>query len=92
MAADLPVVCSDLPGFRAVAGGAAALVPAGDAGSLADALRAVLTDDARAAGMRAGSERIASAFDWSRLVAGVEKVYEDAVESAREPTKSREVE
>jgi phosphatidyl-myo-inositol alpha-mannosyltransferase len=91
MAAGLPVVCSDLPGFRAVAGGAANLVPAGDAGSLADALRTVLTDDARAAAMRAGSARIARAFDWSRLVVGVEKAYADAVASAQGPA-GREVE
>ena len=42
--------------------------------------------------MRAGSERIARAFDWSRLVAGVEKVYADAVERARAPTGTRKVE
>jgi glycosyltransferase involved in cell wall biosynthesis len=66
-------------------------VPAGDAGSLADALRAVLTDDARAAAMRTGSERIARAFDWSRLVAGVEKTYADAVASAQGPAGPHEV-
>lgn len=86
MAAGLPVVCSDLPGFRAVAAGAATLVPAGDAGSLADALRAVLTDGARAGTMRVGSARIARAFDWSRLIVGVEKTYADAVASARGST------
>jgi phosphatidylinositol alpha-mannosyltransferase len=83
MAAGLPVVCSDLPAFRAVVGGVADLVPAGHAGALADALRAVITDDARAAAMRAGSERIARAFDWSRLVAGVERTYEDALTAGR---------
>jgi phosphatidylinositol alpha-mannosyltransferase len=92
MAAGLPVVCSDLPGFRAVAGGAATLVPPGDAGSLADALRAALNDDARAGAMRVGSARIARAFDWSRLVVGVEKAYADAVTGARGSTGPRGVE
>jgi phosphatidylinositol alpha-mannosyltransferase len=81
MAAGIPVVCSDLPGFRAVAGGAATLVPAGDAGALADAIRAVLTDEPKAAAMRVMSARIAGGFDWSRLVLGVEKVYEEAAAS-----------
>jgi phosphatidylinositol alpha-mannosyltransferase len=78
MAAGIPVVCSDLPGFRAVAGGAATLVPAGEAGALSDALRAVLTDEPKAAAMRVMSARIAGGFDWSRLVPGVEKAYEEA--------------
>ncbi|MGH2700070.1 MAG: glycosyltransferase family 4 protein, partial [Actinomycetota bacterium] len=47
MAAGTPVVCSDLPGFRTVAEGGATLVPPGDPGRLADALREVLTDEVR---------------------------------------------
>jgi phosphatidylinositol alpha-mannosyltransferase len=82
MAAGLPVVCSDLPGFRAVAGGAATLVPAGDAGALADALRAALTDEAETAEKRVMGARIAAAFDWSRLVAGVEKAYAAAASTS----------
>lgn len=75
MAAGAPVVCSDLPGFRAVAGGAAELVPPGEAGPLADALRKVLTDEDRADRMRKLSARMAAAFDWTRLVVGVEALY-----------------
>jgi phosphatidyl-myo-inositol alpha-mannosyltransferase len=82
MAAGLPVVCSDLPGFRAVAGGAATLVPAGDAGALADALRAVLIDEPKAAEMRVMNARIAAAFDWSRLVGGVEEAYAAAASAS----------
>ena len=78
MAACAPVVCSDLPGFRAVAGGAAELVPPGEAGPLADALRRVLTDARRAEHMKKMSTRLASAYDWSRLVVGVEALYERA--------------
>lgn len=78
MAAATPVVCSDLPGFRAVGGGAAELVPPAEAGPLADALRKVLTDAAHAERMRKTSSRMASAYDWSRLVVGVEALYERA--------------
>lgn len=83
MAAGAPVVCSDLLGFRAVAGAAALLVPPGEAGPLADALRALLTDPgARAARARA-SRRVAQAYDWRHLVAGVEACYERALEGGR---------
>jgi phosphatidylinositol alpha-mannosyltransferase len=78
MAAGTPVVCSDLDGFRAVAGGAAELVPPGEPGPLADALRAVLTDPERARTMSVTGSRLASMYDWNRLVAGVEAVYERA--------------
>src|ERR671919_177464 len=78
MAAGTPVVCSDLGGFRAVAGGAAELVPPGEPGPLADALRVVLTDGERAARMSRAGRRLASMYDWSRLVAGVESIYERA--------------
>lgn len=82
MAAGTPVVCSDLPGFRAVAGGAADLVPPGDAGRLADALRRVLLDDDLARDMSKASSRLASAYDWSRLVQNVESIYSLASETA----------
>lgn len=79
MAAGAAVVCSDLPGFKAVAGGAAVLVPPGDAGALAGALRHVLEDDAEAARMRKMSLRMSGSFDWARLASGVEAVYEKAL-------------
>lgn len=73
MAAGTPVVCSSLPGFREVAGQAAALVPADQPGPLADAIRDVLRgwgeELARKGKARAGS------FDWSRLAVGVEDLY-----------------
>jgi phosphatidylinositol alpha-mannosyltransferase len=81
MAAGAPVVCSDLSGFRAVAGGAAILVPPGEPGPLADALRNVLTDDDTAGRMRAMSRRLAGGFDWPRLAAGVEALYERALQT-----------
>jgi phosphatidyl-myo-inositol alpha-mannosyltransferase len=78
MAAGAPVVCSDIVGFRSAAKGTAEMVPAGDPGRLAHALRTVLTDDARANSMRTAGSRTATMFDWSRLVVGVEGLYERA--------------
>jgi phosphatidylinositol alpha-mannosyltransferase len=78
MSAGAPVVCSDLPGFREVAAGAAELVPPGDAGALAEALRGVLTDPKKAAEMREKSLHRAQFFDWARLVRDVEHLYEHA--------------
>jgi phosphatidyl-myo-inositol alpha-mannosyltransferase len=85
MAAGTPVVCSDLPGFRGVAGGAAELVPPGEPGPLADALRAVLTDQERAESMSRTGRRLATMYDWSRLIAGVEAIYERARVSGAPP-------
>lgn len=79
MAAGAPVVCSDLQGFREVAGGTASLVPPGDVSFLAGALRAVLEDDAKRARMsNAGTDR-ARWFDWHRLVRDVEHLYDHAI-------------
>lgn len=79
LAAGAPVVCSDLDGYRAVAQGTAELVPAGQVGPLAAALRLVLTDDSHAADLRKRSHRTAAMFDWTRLVAHVESLYERAL-------------
>ncbi len=78
MAAGTPVVCSDLAGFRAVAAGVAVLVTPGDPGLLADALKRVVTDGGLADRMSTAGTRTASAFDWPRLVANVESIYERA--------------
>jgi phosphatidylinositol alpha-mannosyltransferase len=79
MAAGTPVVCSDLPGFRAVASGSAVLVTPGDAGLLADAIKKVLADGSLAAKMGKAGTRTASGFDWTRLVGNVENLYERAI-------------
>ena len=79
MAAATPVVCSDLTGFRAVAGGSAVLVTPGDSGLLADGLKRVVSDGNLADRMRTTGARTAAAFDWRRLVANVELTYERAM-------------
>ena len=84
MAAGAPVVCSDLPAFRAVADDAALLVPPDHPAALADALRRALTDEQQRARMRERGETAAQRFDWDRLAEGVEAVYEKA-RAARVP-------
>jgi phosphatidylinositol alpha-mannosyltransferase len=80
MAAGAPVVCSDLPGFRAVAANSAVLVSPGDPGLLADAIKKVLSDDSLSERMSKGGALTASGYDWSRLVGNVEHIYRLAAE------------
>lgn len=82
MASGVPVVCSDLPGFRDVAKDQAILVPPGDAEALADALRRVLVDPAERERMSAASRSRAAEYDWNVLVKDVEGVYEEAIARA----------
>lgn len=79
MAAGTPVVCSNLPGFRAVAEEAAFLVAPRAHRRLAAALRRVLEDRAKAESMRAAGRAVAARYDWDRLVPRVEDVYESAL-------------
>lgn len=79
MAAGTPVVCSDLPGFRGVVGTAGYLVAPGDPAALATALRSVLTNhEGQAERLAREGTSIARSYDWSRLVGGVEAMYEKA--------------
>lgn len=78
MAAGAPVVCSDLPGFRAVASGAAFLVPPDAHLRLAAALRRVLEDPDKAETMRAAGREVAARYDWATLAPRVEEIYEAA--------------
>ena len=79
MASGTPVVCSELPGFKAVATGTAVLVSPGDAGLLADAIRRVVADASLAERMGRAGLRTAQGFDWSRLVGNMERLYERAM-------------
>ncbi|MDQ1493879.1 MAG: phosphatidyl-myo-inositol alpha-mannosyltransferase [Actinomycetota bacterium] len=77
MAAGTPVVASDLPGYRAVAGSSAArLVPPGDRLALSAALADVLTDDDVADELRRAGEARAQLFSMDRLAALYVERYE----------------
>jgi len=73
LAAGTPVVCSDLPIFREVAGDAAAYAPADDDAAFAAAVRALEDPRRRRARVLAGLER-ARAYSWedsARALLGV---------------------
>jgi phosphatidylinositol alpha-mannosyltransferase len=78
MAASTPIVASDLPGYANVAraGTDALLVPPGDAGALADALRRVLTDPAMARELVTAGESRAGAFSMDLLAECYVSLYE----------------
>ena len=79
MAAGAPVVCSNLPAFRSVAGDAARFFSVGRPRELAEALRVTLTDRDRRARMSRASRIAAERFDWGRLVGDIEGIYERCV-------------
>ena len=82
MSAETPIVASDLPGYRKVAGdteAAAVLVPPGDARALGDALRRVLDDPELASSLAAAGDARASAFSMDRLAARYVDLYRTAV-------------
>jgi glycosyltransferase involved in cell wall biosynthesis len=72
MACARPVVASDLPSVRALADGAAVLVPPDDPGALGAALAALLADaGAREALGRAGRARVLDGYTWPRVGAAI---------------------
>jgi phosphatidylinositol alpha-mannosyltransferase len=80
MAAGLPVIASDIPGYREVVrdGLDGILVPPNDPAGLAGGLRRVLDDpDLRARLAAAGRER-AEAFRWDVVAAQIEAAYREA--------------
>lgn len=81
MAAGVPVVATDIPGYRDVLehGRAGRLVPPGDPTALAGAVGAVLEDPAAAAALAEAGRRRAAAFSWDAVVPRIEAVYEEAL-------------
>lgn len=75
MAAGTPVVASDVDGLAEVVGDAGLLVPAGDSGALADALRRVLTDDALAMRLSAAGRARAARFSIEGTVSAYAAAY-----------------
>lgn len=87
MAANLPVVASDIGGYREVVrpGVDAIVVPPRDEVALADAIRRVLTDDGLAARLREAGRERADAFDWPVILAAIEALYERAADEVPPP-------
>ena len=82
MAAGVPVVATDIEGYRQVAvdGVEAVLVAPGDAGALATAIARVLGDAALARSLVVAGRRRASSFDWAVVVGRIEESYRSALE------------
>jgi len=76
MAAGVPVVASDIPGYRDVVGAAGVLVPPGDPAALAGALDALLGDEAERARLADAGRREAARFAWPHVAERVLAVYE----------------
>lgn len=78
--AGVPWVATDLPGTRAILGSSHAGILAADETGLADALVALIDDEALRSRMGAeGRRRYEDAFELSSMVAGVDGVYEQAM-------------
>ena len=78
MAAGIPVVASDIPGYRDVTrhGREALLVPPGEAGPLAIAVARMLDDPSLAKSLGVRGVRRAAEFDWSHVTSSLEAIYE----------------
>jgi len=81
MAAGLPVVASDIPGYREVVrrGIDGLLVPPSDPTALARALRRLLEDPPLHRTLSEAGRARAEAFDWSVIAARIEHCYEEAL-------------
>jgi phosphatidyl-myo-inositol alpha-mannosyltransferase len=76
MAAGVPVVASDIPGYRDVLTAGGVLVPPGDAQSLARALERLLADPDERARLAEAGRREAAQYAWPRVAERVLAVYE----------------
>jgi phosphatidylinositol alpha-mannosyltransferase len=85
MAAGVPVVASDLPGYRAVLrdGQAGRLTPPGDPVALADALYALLSDEEERRRLAAAGSAAAAGLSWSRITGSIIDAYEEALAAPR---------
>jgi phosphatidylinositol alpha-mannosyltransferase len=81
MASGLPVVASDIPGYRAVVedGVQGVLVPPGDAQALAEALLELIKDEKRRRLLSEAALERAANYSWDNLVGEVEEAYGEAV-------------
>jgi phosphatidylinositol alpha-mannosyltransferase len=78
MAAGLPVICTDIPGYREVVrdGVEGILVPPSDPAALADAIGRVLGDGALATSLVEAGRARAAEYAWDAVLPRLEAVYE----------------
>jgi phosphatidylinositol alpha-mannosyltransferase len=79
MAAGIPIVGTDIPGYKDVVehGVEGLLVPQGDSHALVRALSGLIEDEGRRETMGLSGQHKARRFDWSGIARTVEKVYVD---------------
>lgn len=84
MAAGVPVVATDIAGYREVVrdGVDGLLVPPRDVAALASAVRRVLSDRNLAGSLRRGGRERAAGFDWDAVVDRIEEVYRGVARAA----------
>ena len=77
LAAGVPVVATDIPGYREVIRGAVdgLLVPPGDAPALSEAVARVLEDPALAERLSAAGRERARTFSWDAVIPRIEEIY-----------------
>ncbi len=78
MAQGTAVVCSDIPALREVAGDAAVFAPVGDVDAWAQALAALLVDEARRGLLGDAGRRRAEGFSWPKMIQRTRTVYNEA--------------
>jgi phosphatidylinositol alpha-mannosyltransferase len=83
MAAGVPVVASDIFGYREVVrpDEDGILVPPDDPGALAGAVRRVLSDEALAARLAQAGRARAERFRWEVVIDEIEAVYQEALQN-----------
>ena len=79
MACGVPVITSNVSSLPEIVGDAGILVPPTDTGALADALQALLTDDALHSRLRSMGLRRAGQFSWQRTAQQTLAVYRAAL-------------
>ena len=79
MASGLPVVASDIPGYRAVTGERCPPRDGGDPRDLSDALDALLDDPARREALARAGRGARAGFRWSDVAARLEDLYRDVL-------------
>ena len=85
MGSGTPMVLSDLPAFRDVAGADAAFARPGEPAEWAEAVIGLLADPARRTAMGAAGRARAMAYAWPRITDRLLAVYQRAIDGGRAP-------
>ena len=93
MAAGLPIVASNIPGYEAVvsSGLNGLLVPPGDPAALADTLTSLLLDPITRERLAFAGQASAEEYDWSRIAVELESIYLDLASRRRGGPKTRKL-